>query len=211
MPAPPSSPFATSEEAAIQRVIPIPGGSKHYRADMERKALPIPEGSDICPWCPVPHRLRKHGCYFRRALTREEVHDLLIRRLLCPVQGKTVSLLPDFLLPRKHHTAGVIADFFHAYVLLGLTLLASVARARKAFASYQKGGFWRRCFEKNLPRIRTYLAQLHPEQRREPVPVSARSRIEPALALLLECSRSPRQAFEAHSRRMHRALGCALL
>gem|GEM_PF-2371482 len=210
-PATPRFPIPHFREATIQRVIEIAGGSKQYREYKKTEDLPIPEGAGLCPWCETPHPLRRHGAYNRTVTDGAGFFTVLILRLFCPVHGKTVSLLPSFLLPRKQHAAGVVADFFHSYVLLGLTLISAVARATTSFPSYQKGSFWRRCFEKNLPRTRTYLAGFRPLQTRDPTPASPRSRIQPALTLILDGFRSPRQAFEAHSRRMHQTLGFALL
>ncbi|MEB3104059.1 DUF6431 domain-containing protein, partial [Ferviditalea candida] len=43
--------------------------------------------------------LHKHGRYFRSVTTKQEVIRIPIYRQYCPECGKTISLLPDFLVP----------------------------------------------------------------------------------------------------------------
>lgn len=44
-------------------------------------------------------RLHKHGRYFRLVATKRELLRIPIYRQYCPNCGKTISLLPDFLVP----------------------------------------------------------------------------------------------------------------
>lgn len=44
-------------------------------------------------------RLHKHGRYMRSVATKSEIVLIPIYRQICPSCGKTVSLLPDFLVP----------------------------------------------------------------------------------------------------------------
>lgn len=51
--------------------------------------------------------LHKHGRYFRLVTTKREMIRIPIYRWLCPDCGKTVSLLPDFLVPWARFTTWV--------------------------------------------------------------------------------------------------------
>lgn len=51
-----------------------------------------------CPACPGK-RLHRHDQYRRSAVTRSAVHRIAVRRWHCPQCGRTVSVLPDFLVP----------------------------------------------------------------------------------------------------------------
>jgi hypothetical protein len=46
--------------------------------------------------------LHEHGCFHRTAVTKHRQFELPIYRWRCPVCGQTVSVLPDFLVPRGH-------------------------------------------------------------------------------------------------------------
>lgn len=44
-------------------------------------------------------RLHKHGRYMRTVVTQSDIVQIPIYRQFCPSCGKTISLLPDFLVP----------------------------------------------------------------------------------------------------------------
>ena len=43
--------------------------------------------------------MHKHGRYIRSVVTKDEIVQIPIFRQYCPACGKTISLLPDFLIP----------------------------------------------------------------------------------------------------------------
>lgn len=63
---------------------------------------------DRCPICRAKNRLQRHGFYERNALEEEAGYRIPICRLRCPDCGKTVSILPTFLLPYFQHTIAYI-------------------------------------------------------------------------------------------------------
>lgn len=72
------------------------------------KANEFPE-LDFCPVCRVKKRLKRHGFYERNAIESEaESYRIPICRLICPDCGKTISILPTFLLPYFQHTIDFI-------------------------------------------------------------------------------------------------------
>jgi len=52
-----------------------------------------------CPICHHPEALEKHGFYWRNALFSKRQFRIPIRRFKCSSCGKTISFLPDYLLP----------------------------------------------------------------------------------------------------------------
>jgi hypothetical protein len=145
--------------------------------------------------------MRKHGFYSRTVVTGEDCHSILIRRLLCVLTGRTVSLLPDFLVPRKQHSCAVIAAFFHAWAVLDVTLTAAMARATSVAPMRQKAQFWIRGFAKNLSKIRAYLAEIDPGQtilapKRRVTRSLPRDFIAPVFSHMLKDYRTPQSAFE---------------
>lgn len=63
---------------------------------------------ECCPICRAKNRLKRHGFYERNAIEAEVTFRILICRLLCPDCGKTVSILPIFLLPYFQYTTEFI-------------------------------------------------------------------------------------------------------
>lgn len=177
---------------------------------MHRGTLPLPAGFELCPYCPDGHRLRWHGGYQRYAVSAKREDRVWIRRLLCATHGRTVSLLPDFLLPRKQHVWDVIAAFFHAFAWLGLSLAASMRKAIPSAASRQKAWYWCHSLLRQRTTIRTYLR----EACRGAAPARPRG-LRPAvtalLAPLLRTDRSYAHDWPEHSRRMHARHGRTLL
>lgn len=86
----------------------------HFNLTVEEYAnrgadLDVPE-IDVCPYCKARTRLQHHGSYDRNAIDSERVYRIPIFRLRCPCCRKTVSLLPDFLIPYYQHTLSTIMD-----------------------------------------------------------------------------------------------------
>ena len=63
-----------------------------------------------CPHCRGMVNLLRHGFYWRNAIEGDELYRIPICRLKCPSCNKTVSLLPDFLIPYFQYTVSTILD-----------------------------------------------------------------------------------------------------
>ena len=143
----------------MQIIVECTGGIKEYAARGPDCVAPLESLS--CPFCRPRHRLRRHGSYCRNAVTESSVHRVAIARFLCPATGRTVSLLPDFLVPRKQHTAAVIASFLHAFAWLGLSLAIAVRIATRVYPSHEKGRFWARAVASRASVVRRYITAQH--------------------------------------------------
>ncbi len=75
---------------------------------------------DCCPMCRAHNRLQRHGFYERNAIENDKVVRIPICRLKCPDCGKTLSLLPVFLLPYFQYTMAFIVQLLLSFWLLRL-------------------------------------------------------------------------------------------
>jgi len=90
----------------LQIVVAVNMTPQEYAKNCESTEWPVIEK---CPICGARTNLHSHGSYMRNALPSRDVELMVkIRRLLCPICRKTVSLLPSFLLSRFQYTARFI-------------------------------------------------------------------------------------------------------
>lgn len=210
---PTPSPCPHSGKANIQKILPVACGIKGYVGS--ERTFPIPADLQRCPFCIPSHRLRCHGFYARWAVTDTGMQRTWVRRLLCPATGRTVSLLPDFLVPRKLFVAAVIATFLHAFVWLAHSLAAAAGAATGIRPSRQKGRFWCRAVLARAESIRTYAAGLPataPDTLTAPPATDTlRHDLHTLLGPVLAGAPDLAHTFTDHCRRMHDAYGQALV
>ena len=142
----------------MQKLLPVRGGLKVYLASPE---MLVTAQSRACPFCRSEHRLRLHGHYHRVALVPggDAARRVPIRRLLCIHTGRTVSLLPDFCMPRRQHGPAILGTFLSGYVS-GLSLMAALRAARPDAAGHSVAQSLRNGFLARAGPIRAYLARL---------------------------------------------------
>lgn len=100
---------------------------------------------ECCPQCLYPQKLRKHGFYPRYAVFFYGHFHIPVLRLLCLSCKKTVSVLPDFLLPSFQHSLEFV-----------LECLRSHYAGLRTGACRQLVQFYRRRFNKNLNRLEAF-------------------------------------------------------
>ena len=83
-----------------------------------------------------------------------------VRRYLCRLCQRTVSLLPDLALPWLRFSVTVISLFLVAHLLQGRTLAAAAVAAQQPAMPYQRGQFWIRRFRKQAPALSLALASM---------------------------------------------------
>jgi hypothetical protein len=88
---------------------------------------------DCCPMCRAQNRLQRHGFYERNAIENNTVVRIPICRLKCPDCGKTISLLPVFLLPYFQSTMAFIVQ-----LLLSVWLLRPLQVSRQLRRFYMR-------------------------------------------------------------------------
>ncbi len=115
---------------------------------------------DHCPQCEAKRPLTGHGFYCRTLVDVTFNGVLRIRRYLCCSCKRTVSLLPEFVLPGLRFSISVIALFLTARLLNGLTLVAAARAAAQTAMPYQRGQFWIRRFQKQASALSLALVPL---------------------------------------------------
>ena len=126
---------------------------------------------DHCPQCEAKRPLIGHG-FYRRTLVDAAFDGVIrVRRYLCRSCKRTVSLLPEFVLPWLRFSISLIALFLVARLLNGLTLVAAAQAAAQTAMPYQRGQFWIRRFQKQAPALSLALVPLAaPGHARDPAP-----------------------------------------
>jgi transposase-like protein len=109
-----------------------------------------------CPQCQTKHPLTAHGFYTRTLIDCAFDGIIHVRRYLCNACRRTVSLLPEFVLPYLRSSLTLIALFLVARLLLAQTLQAAAPLPMP----YQRGQFWIRRFRAQAATLCAVLAAL---------------------------------------------------
>lgn len=145
-----------------------------------------------CPQCQAKQPLAAHGFYTRTLIDSAFDGWIRVRRYLCGVCRRTVSLLPEFALPYLRSSVSVIALFLVARLLLGKTLKEALPPA----APYQRGQSWVRRFRAQAEPLSAALSALT-----DPPP--AQGFVARALAMLNATSWIPAHRFLFADLRQH--------
>jgi Domain of unknown function (DUF6431) len=141
----------------MQILHPFTGTIQQY---LEEIADPGRYRPDHCPQCGAKEPLVGHGFYSRTLVDCAFDGAIRVRRYLCRLCKRTVSLLPEFALPWLRFSITVISLFLVARLLQGFTLAAAALAARQRAMPYQRGQFWIRRFRKQAPTLGLALAPL---------------------------------------------------
>jgi hypothetical protein len=113
-----------------------------------------------CPQCKSKQRLECHGFYKRTVVEFDWDGVIRVRRYLCMACRRTVSLLPEFVLPYLRFAIVVMEAFLKARLWQGQTLKAAANTAHQAGMPYQRGQQWERRFRVQAESISAALAAL---------------------------------------------------
>jgi hypothetical protein len=117
---------------------------------------------DHCPFCHAQDPLRAHGFYFRTLVDVSYDGTIPVRRYLCLLCKRTVSLLPEFVLPYLRFSIRVIGLFLVARLLDKRTLKEVAGMALQPHMPYQSGQFWVRRFRRQAEPLCAALTSLTP-------------------------------------------------
>jgi hypothetical protein len=140
----------------MQILHPFVGSVQQY---IEQLSDPDRYRPNACPQCRARHPLTAHGFYTRTLVDVAFDGLLRVRRYLCQSCRRTVSLLPDFVLPYLRASIVVIALFLVARGLHQQTLQAA-GKATQTDMPYQRGQFWMRRFQQQAEPLCVALAAL---------------------------------------------------
>jgi hypothetical protein len=96
-------------------------------------------------------------------LPGEEDTRIEVLRLYCPAQKRTVSLLPDFCIPRRQHGPAVLAGFLLGLLFEGLTLLGALRKVRPTAEHHSVAQSILRGFVKRVDKLASYLSRVTPQ------------------------------------------------
>src|SRR6266849_3225555 len=157
----------------MQILHPFAGSVQQYS---EQLVNPDSHRPGHCPQCQIKRPLTAHGFYTRTLIDTVFDGVIRVRRYLCQACQRTVSLLPEFVLPYLRSTLTVIALGLITRLLLAQTLNGT-ARTAPPSMSYQRGQFWIRRFRAQAEGLCAALAALTQ-------PVAAPDFVHRALAML---------------------------
>jgi transposase-like protein len=140
----------------MQILHPFAGSVQQYN---EQLSDPDTHRPGHCPQCQTQRPLRAHGFYTRTLIDTAFDGVIRVRRYLCHACQRTVSLLPEFILPYLRSSLMVIALFLVARLLGGQTIEAA-ARSATPATPYQRGQFWIRRFRAHAATLCAALAAL---------------------------------------------------
>ena len=100
----------------MQILHPFAGSVQQYT---EQLADPDCYRPGHCPQCQTKHPLTAHGFYTRTLIDTAFDGVIRVRRYLCQACQRTVSLLPEFVLPYLRSSLTVIAMFLFARLFAG--------------------------------------------------------------------------------------------
>jgi hypothetical protein len=110
---------------------------------------------DHCPQCQAKQPLTAHGFYTRTIVEATFDGQIRVRRYLCEVCRRTVSLLPEFALPFMRSSITVIALW-----LIARLLPAVAQQSSPPPMPYQRGQFWLRRFRSQAEALCASLAAI---------------------------------------------------
>jgi hypothetical protein len=143
----------------MQMLHPLRGTIQQYEQELFDPGRYRP---DHCPLCHTPDPLRAHGFYCRTLVDVQYDGSIRVRRYLCLLCKRTVSLLPEFVLPYLRFSIEVIGLFLVSRLLDRRTLREAAGAASQPNMAYQRGQFWVRRFHRQATALCTALASLTP-------------------------------------------------
>jgi hypothetical protein len=121
---------------------PFTGSIQQYNERVESRSEGDRCRPAACPQCATKQPLLCHGFYSRTAEDRAAGFVIRVRRYLCVACRRTVSFLPEFVLPYMRFTIGTMASFLRARLLEEQTLKASAEAAQQPRMPYPRGQQW---------------------------------------------------------------------
>lgn len=100
----------------------------------------FPVAPNRCPSkdCSMPVKLKKHGYYKRFFISKSFYGTLYIRRYICPICGKTVSMLPVFCLQYFQYSALDILNILCELYIQGIPLNSLIKKVKDELPSMER-------------------------------------------------------------------------
>ena len=124
------------------------GSIQEYLRDIKESSAADRYRPGLCPLCQARCCLLAHGFYYRTLVQIDFDDWIPVRRYLCRLCRRTVSLLPDFVLPYLRNSTVIISLFLVSRLLAGGSSRQAAQAAFQPGMPYQRGQFWVRRFRK---------------------------------------------------------------
>jgi hypothetical protein len=141
----------------MQMLHPFFGSIQQYCQQLEDPNRYRPHS---CPQCRAKKALTANGFYCRTIVDRYFDGVIRVRRYLCCFCRRTVSLLPEFVLPYMRFTVVTIGLFLIARLRDGKTLIAAASASGQPGMPYQRGQQWIRRFRNQANALAAALVSL---------------------------------------------------
>lgn len=120
-----------------------------------------------CPFkdCSMTVKLKKHGYYTRFFISKLFTGILYIRRYICPICGRTVSMLPMFCLQGFQYSGIDILNILYEFYLGGVSLKKLIEKVNADLPSMERRhlNYYRKRIVKNRQLIQYGLNLISPE------------------------------------------------
>ena len=127
----------------------------------------FPPAPERCPFkdCSMPVRLEKHGYYKRFFISKKFFGVLYIRRYICPICGRTVSMLPYFCISYFQYSALEILNIIYELYHGGVSLEKLIKKTKESLPYIERRhvNFYRKRIIKNRKLIQYGLNLMSPE------------------------------------------------
>jgi transposase-like protein len=92
----------------------------------------FPDPPKRCPFkdCSLPVKLKKHGYYSRYFISKTFKGSIFLRRYICPVCGRTISMLPMFCLQRFQYSGLDIVNLLHEFYQGEISLMKLIRNVK---------------------------------------------------------------------------------
>ena len=127
----------------------------------------FPPPPDKCPFhdCTLPVKLKKHGFYKRFFISKSFTGIIYVRRYICPVCGRTVSMLPMFCLKGFQYSGIDILNILYELYQGGISLNKLIHRINSDMPTISRRhiNYYRKRIIKNRKLIQYGLNLISPE------------------------------------------------
>lgn len=139
--------------------------SAHDFSSKESKLFPA--APSRCPHkdCSMPVVLKKHGYYSRYFISKEFKGIIFLRRYICPVCGRTVSMLPMFCLQGFQYSGIDIVNMLHEFYQDEISLRKLIEKIKVDFPTLERRhlNYYRKRIVENRCLIQYVLNLISPE------------------------------------------------
>lgn len=133
----------------------------------QRVSEAFPSAPERCPFkdCSKPVKLKKHGYYARFFISKSFTGDIYIRRYICPVCGRTVSMIPMFCLQGFQYSGIDIINILNEFYQCGMSLKKLIEKIKPELPAIERRhiNYYRKRIIENRQFIQYGLNLISPE------------------------------------------------